>query len=444
LGGRVLVPIWEHRGIRTPVAVFLPGIVRSDIRNMNTAVPFRWPVGSPELSEQEKSASFGAIFESAPIAVARCDAHGFILNMNPCFGRVFFGHTRGAEADRPRHLRIVDLVSAQERERAEFLLNEFFDSLEDSVRFELQGTEGGPKLKWMFWRERGATRGSHEGMLMVEALSSDGAVNETQLQSERWEAIGRLAGGVVHDFNNLLTGIMLYCDLLLSSFDTRDRRRRYADEIRSAVVQATGLIGQLLVFARPKSACSRPLSLNRVAEEMRGLLRRLIGENIQLDLKLDPELGLIGIDPAQAQQILLNLVLNSRDALPAGGRISIETSNCKFEPVTAIHKGANSLPCVMLVVTDNGVGMSAATRQRLFEPFFTTKNDGRGTGLGLTTVRGIVAAHRGLIHFESEPGHGTRVLVLLPRLAAVSPSQASSSFPASPTSIQEGMKESLL
>jgi two-component system cell cycle sensor histidine kinase/response regulator CckA len=405
---------------------------------MNTAVPFRWPVPSSGQGEQEKSASFGAIFESAPIAVARCDAHGFILNMNRPFG-----HLLGAGADRLGHLRIADLVCTQERERAEFLLSEFFKSQEDSTRFELQGS-GGPKMKWTFWRERGTARSSQEAMLLAELVGSDLTIDDAQLQSERWEAIGRLAGGVVHDFNNLLTGIMLYCDLLLPSLDTRDRRRRYADEIRSAVMQASGLIGQLLIFARPKSACPHPLSVNGVAEDMSGLLRRLIGENIELDLKLDPELGLIGVDPAQAQQILLNLVLNSRDALPNGGRILIETNNCKFEPVTASHNGASSLPCVLLMVADNGVGMSAATRQRLFEPFFTTKNDGRGTGLGLTTVRGIVAAHRGLIHFESEPGHGTRVLVLLPRLATVSPSQASSSSPISPSSIQEVTKESLL
>jgi two-component system, cell cycle sensor histidine kinase and response regulator CckA len=406
---------------------------------MNTAVPFRRPVGPVEQSEPEKSAGFGAIFESAPIAVARCDAQGFILNMNRPFG-----HLLGAGADRLGHLRIADLVCTQERERAEFLLSEFFKSQEDSTSFELQGSGGGPKMKWTFWRERGTAKSSQEAMLLAELVGSGLTIDDAQLQSERWEAIGRLAGGVVHDFNNLLTGIMLYCDLLLPSLDTRDRRRRYADEIRSAVMQASGLIGQLLVFARPKSACPHPLSVNGVAEDMSGLLRRLIGENIELDLKLDPELGLIGVDPAQAQQILLNLVLNSRDALPNGGRILIETNNCKFEPVTASHNGASSLPCVLLMVADNGVGMSAATRQRLFEPFFTTKNDGRGTGLGLTTVRGIVAAHRGLIHFESEPGHGTRVLVLLPRLATVSPSQASSSSPISPSSIQEVTKESLL
>jgi len=246
------------------------------------------------------------------------------------------------------------------------------------------------------------------------------AVEENLIQAQRWEAVGRLTGGVVHDFNNLLTGVMLCCDLLLSSMDAADRRRRYADEIRSAIVQATALVRQLLVFARPQSAPVRPLSLNEIATKMRDLLIRLIGENIALDLSLDREVGLVEIDQAQAQQILLNLVLNARDAIPEGGRITIETSNCNFQPLAS--SGSQmcraAFPCVLLVVGDDGRGMDAATRRRLFEPFFTTKNDGRGTGLGLTTVHSIVTTNRGLIHFESEPGRGTRAMILLPRAQA--------------------------
>lgn len=144
--------------------------------------------------------------------------------------------------------------------------------------------------------------------------NANSPIQETQLQAQRWEAVGRLAGGVVHDFNNLLTGVMLYCDLLLSSLDARDRRRRYAEEIRSAIVQATGLVKQLLVFARPQATPVGTLCLNEIARGMHDLLARLIGENIALDLHLDPELGAVTIDQAHAQQVLLNLVLNARDA----------------------------------------------------------------------------------------------------------------------------------
>jgi signal transduction histidine kinase len=242
-------------------------------------------------------------------------------------------------------------------------------------------------------------------------------VKESSLQAQRWEAVGRLAGGVGHDFNNLLTGVMLYCDLLLSSLEVSDRRRRYAEEIRSAIVQCSALVRQLLVFARPPSTPAHPLSLNQIAVAMRDLLSRLAGENIALELYLDPELGLVKIDQAQAQQILLNLVLNARDALPKGGRITVETSNCNCQPLAGSRPSISppTFPCVLLVVGDNGCGMSPETRQRLFEPFFTTKNEGRGSGLGLTTVRNIVTGNGGLIHFESEAGCGTRAMILLPR-----------------------------
>ena len=274
---------------------------------------------------------------------------------------------------------------------------------------------------------------------------------ESLLQTQRWEAVGRLAGGVVHDFNNLLTGVMLYCDLLLSSLDARDRRRRYAEEIRSAIVQGTGLVKQLLVFARPQATPVGTFCLNQIAIGMQDLLNRLIGENIALELRLDPELGDVTIDQAQAQQVLLNLVLNARDAMPDGGRITVETSNCRFQPVveSIASSGLPAFPCVLLVVGDNGHGMDAVTRQRLFEPFFTTKNAGQGTGLGLTTVRSIVTTNRGLIHFESEPGRGTRVMILLPRASQPAASDLldttnPDSGALSPTPIQEIKKESLL
>jgi two-component system, cell cycle sensor histidine kinase and response regulator CckA len=255
-------------------------------------------------------------------------------------------------------------------------------------------------------------------LLIGKSRHENGVSDEALLQMQRWEAVGRLVGGVVHDFNNLLTGVMLYCDLLLSTLDPIDRRRRYATEIRSAILQGNGLVKQLLGFAKPQTHQVRSLSLNQIIVGMQELLSRLIGANIALDFRLDPDLGLLRIDPAQAQQIILNLVLNARDAIPNGGCIVVETSNCKFQTVAGTlpskHE-AKFFPCVLLQVGDNGEGMDAKTRQRLFEPFFTTKVSGRGTGLGLNTVRSIVSTNGGLIHVESEPGHGTRVLILLPR-----------------------------
>jgi two-component system cell cycle sensor histidine kinase/response regulator CckA len=409
---------------------------------MNTATPFPWPISS----EQSARTTFRAIFEHAPVAVARCNPQGVIVEMNPAFER-----TLDPSVASRRSLRLCELVRPQDREKTELLLCDLLASRRDRIGIEAGGAgPGQSSAQWTAWRQPGCAGEPDHALLFAEPNAIP--AEEGLLQTQRWEAVGRLAGGVVHDFNNLLTGVMLYCDLLLTSLDARDRRRRYADEIRSAGVQATGLVRQLLVFARPQATPARLLCLNEVARAMRDLLTRLIGENIVLDLQLDPELGVVKIDQAQAQQILLNLVLNARDALPDGGRITVETSNCKFQPVAATMSAGGmvpAFPCVLLVVGDNGRGMDAETRQHLFEPFFTTKNSGQGTGLGLTTVRSIVTTNRGLIHFESEPGRGTRAMILLPRtfpsadpnfLDTASPDSATP--PAMPS--HEVKKESLL
>jgi signal transduction histidine kinase len=181
-------------------------------------------------------------------------------------------------------------------------------------------------------------------------------------------------------------------------------------------MQATGLVRQLLAVGRPQTLDPRFLSLNEVAEGMRTLLVRLIGENIQLHFRFDPGLALVRMDPTQVQQILLNLVLNARDALPEGGQIMIETSNCRMQILapSITGKSRTTLPCVLFVVSDNGKGMNAEARKHVFDAFFTTKATGKGTGLGLTTVHSIVTSSGGLIQVDSEPNFGTRVNVLLP------------------------------
>lgn len=424
---------------------------------MNAATPFPEP-DFPVAADA--STTFRAVFDHSPLAVARCNPEGVITEMNPAFERSL---DRGV-AHR-RCLRLGELVRPQDRAKTDLLLHDLLGSKCDSIAIEIRDAGHGQTMThWTAWRQPGSGGEADHALLLAEKAEKTASEQqeqvvpseESQLQTQRWEAVGRLAGGVVHDFNNLLTGVMLYCDLLLSSLDARDRRRRYADEIRSAIVQATALVGQLLVFARPQAAPPRLLCLNEIALAMRELLSRLIGENIELDLRLDPSLGVVKIDQAQAQQILLNLVLNARDALPSGGRITVETSNCGFQPVagTVQQKTFPTFPCVLLAVADNGHGMSAETRQRLFEPFFTTKNAGKGTGLGLTTVRSIVTTNHGLIHFESESGRGTRVMILLPQALQIADtehehalhpvSQASSSTPSHSTSPYSTQKESLL
>jgi signal transduction histidine kinase len=276
--------------------------------------------------------------------------------------------------------------------------------------------EGG-WAKFTAWRVGSGNGGPDTVLVMAEDTTENRHSEERLRQAERLEAVGRLASGVAHDFNNLLTGVLLYCDLLLNGLESGNRVRKYAEEIRAASLQATGLVRQLLALARPRYATPRPISLNEVAEGMRTLLLPLIGENIGLDFHLDPGLGLVNMDPAQVQQIVLNLVLNSRDAMPEGGQITVETRNCSVQIVSenrSAGSAAASLPCALLVVRDDGKGMDAETRKHLFEAFFTTKGAGKGTGLGLATVHDIVTGHGGLVHVESSPGCGARVTVLLP------------------------------
>jgi signal transduction histidine kinase len=440
---------------------FHPGIIPRHSISMNAAIPF-W---SPEPSADEHPATiFRDIFEHAPIAVARCNPQGVIVEMNPMFERELDRSVAGR-----RILRLSELVPPQQRDKTDSLLRELLDSRRETISIEAGGAgHGQPTAQWTGWRQPGVAGAPDHALLIANPPREHLPVEEDLVQSQKWEAVGRMTGGVVHDFNNLLTGVMLYCDLLLSSLDSGDRPRRYAEEIRSAILHATGLVQQLLVFARPRSTPARVLNLNEIARATQDLLTRLLGENIEIELQLDPELGAVNIDQAQVQQILLNLVLNARDAMPHGGRITLQTSNCKFQPLSQPSDAAMAhskrqaappaLPCVLLVVADNGHGMTAEVRQRIFEPFFTTKNRGQGTGLGLTTVRSIVTTNRGLIHFESEPGRGTRVMILLP-CASHSPELApeaahcepdhreparSDSEPRSAPPSQEIKKESLL
>ena len=186
-------------------------------------------------------------------------------------------------------------------------------------------------VRWTVWRDPLSNGLPSRVLAMAEEIDSTPDFDERLLQAERLEAVGRLAGGVAHDFNNLLTGVLLYCDLLLASIEPLHRSRQYAQEIRKAGLQASGLVRQLLALSRPTNVPATLLSLNEIADGMRNLLARLIGENIEVKFHLDPNLGLVKMDPTQAQQILLNLALNARDAMPAGGEIKVTSSNCEIQ-----------------------------------------------------------------------------------------------------------------
>jgi two-component system, cell cycle sensor histidine kinase and response regulator CckA len=233
------------------------------------------------------------------------------------------------------------------------------------------------------------------------------------------EAVGRLAGGVAHDFNNLLTAISGYCDLLLHRLPEYSTLRRDVDEIRRAGDRAASLTQQLLAFSRRQVLQPKVLDLNAVVTNMTQMLRRLIGEDIELSMSLCPDLGHVRADPGQIEQVIVNLAVNARDALPSGGRITVSTANVDILPRDAsAHPDIRPGPHVLLSMEDTGLGMNQEVRSHLFEPFFTTKEKGKGTGLGLATVYGIVSQSGGHIRVESAPGRGSAFRIFLPRMDA--------------------------
>jgi two-component system cell cycle sensor histidine kinase/response regulator CckA len=342
----------------------------------------------------------------AAIGIATCTLDGRLLEGNAALSKML-GYSRQELAGKPiRELRSGDSPGDDG-------LDELNQGKGDSTRQESRYRR---KDGTCFWG-RLTTSVVHDAeggeaflIALLEDATEDRGAAEAFREAEKMEVIGRLAGGIVHDFNNLLTGVLLYCDLLSDGIGADTPLFQHVEEIRMAGEQGAALTQQLLASARKQVIQPRPISINDLVISTQNLLGRLIGEQIEIVTVLAPKLPTVLADPGQLRQVVLNIVLNARDSMPHGGCITVRT---RVDP--RVHGGP---AMVALLVEDTGCGMDEQTRARLFEPFFTTKPAGQGTGLGLATVQRIVSESGGTIEVESEPGQGTRIQVSFPAFEA--------------------------
>ena len=376
---------------------------------------------SERYAAEQRIRQMAAIVQSSQDAIISEDLEGVIVSWNIGAERMY-GYT-AAEAI-GRNARML-LVSDAKDEVSENIAKARA-GLSATVETLRRRKDGKPIEIALTVSPIRDARGKITGLATIARDITDRKRLEGQLlHAQKMEAVGRLAGGVAHDFNNLLSIIMGYGYLIQSSTPEEDPLRSAADEIMLAVEKAGTLTRQLLAFSRKQVMQPEVLDLNEVVTGIGRIVPRLVGEDIDVRIVPNSDLRRVKADPGQVEQVLMNLVVNARDAMPAGGKLTIETANISFEDEEASQHGVQAGDYVMLAVSDTGHGMDAATRSRIFEPFFTTKEAGKGTGLGLATVHGIVNQSNGHIWVYSELGQGTTFKVYFPiTLEVASPRQA--------------------
>jgi signal transduction histidine kinase len=357
---------------------------------------------------------------SAQIAIV--DSHGTVMAVNAPWRRFAAAFPWEESGVGQKYLVLWEQAFALDLEDAERIMSGMRAVLEGQTAFF--AAEYPTKIgKTSGWFSVEATRFTDRGTALCaieqQDITARKLLEQQFQQSQKMEAIGQLAGGVAHDFNNLLTVIGGYAEMLVDVLPPDDARRSDVTEIIRAADTASALTRQLLAFSRRQVSQPRVLEINGAVADLDNMLRRLIGEDIVYATVLAPDVGRVFADPSQVQQILMNLAVNARDAMPKGGKLTIATANAFLDAAYAsAHAGVVPGRYVMLAVTDSGTGMDAETQARIFEPFYTTKGAGKGTGLGLSTVYGIVQQSNGHIGVYSELGLGTTFKVYLPRVDA--------------------------
>ena len=364
---------------------------------------------------QKNESKFRTIFERVAVGIALVSIDGQLVESNPA---------------------LREMLRYGEEELRKRVFNEFTHPEDAAIDVDLDqeliaGKRDHYQIEKRFIRKDGGVvwcqlnvslvRGGEEErpftICMVEDITERKRLETQFFQSQKMETIGRLAGGIAHDFNNLLTVIKGYTQLSLSQIQEGDPCRENIEEIKGAAERAAELTNQLLTFSRRQILDMKVLDLNTIVRGLEKMMGRIIGEDIEMVTVLDDSLGRVKTDPGQIEQVILNLVVNARDAMPAGGKLAIETANMVLDETYArTHIGVTPGSYEMLSVSDTGCGMSPEIKELIFEPFFTTKEEGKGTGLGLSTIYGIVRQSGGNIWVYSEPGRGTTFKIYLPRV----------------------------
>jgi two-component system cell cycle sensor histidine kinase/response regulator CckA len=364
-----------------------------------------------EADLRSATADLEALIEASPLATVVLDLEGRVLLWNPAATYIF-----GWTAEEVLGERLPHVPEAEMPEMQEVLTGVARGEVIGGMHLRRKRKDGHPIQIELFAAPQRDQDGRIVGVIEQMAdVTARQHMEEALLQAQKMESIGRLAGGIAHDFNNMLTAVSGFAQLLLMDLDEESPQHASAEAIRRAADQAAALTQQLLAFSRRQMLQPAVLDPDEVVAAMEPMLRRLIGENIDLNFKLRAAPGRLRADPVQVEQIILNLVLNSRDAMPDGGHLEIETAQASFDGAyVSEHFAVSPGRYVMIAVSDTGVGMDRETRAHIFEPFFTTKEPGKGTGLGLATTYGIVRQSGGHIWLYSEPGEGTTFKAYFP------------------------------
>ncbi len=394
--------------------------VASVIRN-EKGEPEKLVIVNRDITERKKAqealsrseASFRSLVEGAPHGIYRATMTGQFLQVNPALQRML-GY------DSVQELFKADLATQVFRHSADYeRMNELLaeSKVMKDTELEWKRSSGEPiVVRCSGHRVDGKDGGPDYFEVFAEDVTERRTLERQLRMAQKMEAIGRLSGGIAHDFNNLLGVIIGYSGVLKKSMDKSQPNYEFATEIEKAGQRAASLTRQLLAFSRQQVLTPSVLSFNSLVSDMEKMLPRLLGEDIDVSLSLDPDLGNVKADQSQIEQVIMNLAVNARDAMPSGGKLQIQTANREFDSAyTRDHPGSKKGSYVMLAIADSGTGMSAETLAHIFEPFFTTKKVGEGTGLGLATVYGVVKQSNGYIWVDSAPDKGSNFQIYLPR-----------------------------